>query len=62
MPRKTKKHPAYIYPIEVLRKFRDSSAEWKLNWLEEINILSSKVLNKREKVFREKIRKGLIKT
>lgn len=62
MQRKTKKNLVYIYPVEVLQKFRDSSTEWKLNWLEEINILSSKVLNKREKAFREKIRKGLIKS
>ncbi|MEK7449908.1 MAG: hypothetical protein AAB019_10570 [Planctomycetota bacterium] len=59
MPAKksAKKTIVYAYPDEVLYKFRDTSTEWKLNWLEEVNKLTDKVLTKREKKLREKLRK-----
>lgn len=50
----------FTYSEEVIRKYRDSSTEWKLNWLEEMNILTFKVLGPKEKRFREKFRQGLI--
>lgn len=58
--RKHKKRIIYTYPPAMIYKFRDASPEWKLNWLEEVNKLSDKVLTSREKKLREKIRKGEI--
>lgn len=52
----------YTYPLSIIHKFRNSSAEWKLNWLEEMNNLTNKVLTKKEKVIRERIRHGKIKS
>ncbi|MBI4833929.1 MAG: hypothetical protein HY811_03805 [Planctomycetes bacterium] len=56
-----KKGIVYTYPKEILRKFRDASPEWKLNWLEEVNKLTFRALTDKEKKFREKIRKGMVK-
>lgn len=58
--RKNKHAMKFTYSEEVVRKYRDSSAEWKLNWLEEVNNLTFKVLSPKEKRFREKFRQGLI--
>ncbi|MBI5359552.1 MAG: hypothetical protein HZA48_03115 [Planctomycetes bacterium] len=60
-PKKTKRTMNFSYSKEVIRKYRDSSTEWKLNWLEEINSLTFKVLGPKEKRFRERFRKGLIR-
>ena len=51
----------YTYPLEILLKFRNSSTEWKLNWLEEANKLTFKTLTRKGKALRGKIRKGLVK-
>ncbi len=50
----------YEYPIEVIKKYRAASTKWKLEWLEEVNKLTSLVLSKKAQNFRNKIRKGLI--
>lgn len=50
----------YAYAPEIIRRFRNSSAEWKLNWLEEVNNLTNRVLTKREKEIRNKIRQGAL--
>ena len=50
----------YTCPPELIRRFRDSSAEWKLNWLEEVNKFTNWILTKKEKEIRNKIRQGAI--
>lgn len=47
-------------PDEHLREYLKSSYAQRLNWLEEANHLAFQVLNKKEKRFREKVRKGLV--
>jgi len=59
-PAKTAKI-TYTYAPEIIRRFRNSSAEWKLNWLEEVNNITNQVLTKKEKEIRNKIRQGAIK-
>jgi len=51
----------YVYSLEVLRKFQKASTTWKLNWLEEINKLTEKVLTRRQKKIRDRLRRGLLK-
>ncbi len=60
MKKKGKGGIKYEYPIEVIKKFKATSTKWKLNWLEEVNRLTTSALTKKEKIFREKIRKGLL--
>ncbi len=50
----------FDYSIETLKKYKQTSTEWKLNWLEESNELTFLVLSPKEKSIREKIRKGLL--
>ena len=50
----------YTYPASIIHKFRNSSTEWKLNWLEEVNNLTNKVLTGKEKAIRNKIRQGKV--
>ena len=48
----------FSYPKSLLRKNQRTSAEWKLNWLEEINRLTFQGLSRKAKRFREKVRRG----
>lgn len=48
------------YPIAVIKKYKAASTRWKLEWLEEVNRLTNLTLTKKQKKFREKIRKGLL--
>jgi len=50
----------YEYSPEILDAYRRSSTEWKLNWLEEVNVLTFQVLDERHRALREKIRRGEI--
>lgn len=50
----------YEYPIEIIKRYRASSTKWKLEWLEEVNKLTNEVLSKKERILRDRIRKGLI--
>lgn len=55
-----KKGVSYFCSKEMLRKYRSASAEWKLNWLEEINRITFSVLNAKQREIREKFRRGEI--
>ena len=50
----------FEYPIEDLLAYKNTPTKWKLEWLEEINRLTFKVLTKKEREFREKMRRGEI--
>ena len=50
----------YEYTKEQIKRYKSLSTKAKLRWLEEINNLTSSVLTNKQKVFREKIRKGLL--
>lgn len=50
----------YEYPVEVIKKYKATSTRWKLEWLEEVNRLTNLTLTKKQKKFRDKIRKGLL--
>jgi hypothetical protein len=48
----------FDYSPEILQKFKESTAEWKLNWLEEINRLTFLCLDEKHREIRERIRRG----
>jgi hypothetical protein len=48
------------YSLEILDGYRKSPAEWKLNWLEEVNRLTFQVLDEKHIALRKKIRQGKI--
>jgi hypothetical protein len=51
---------SYECSIEAIKRFKRASTEWKLNWLEEVNRLTFKILTSHEKEFGRKIRRGEI--
>lgn len=64
MSKARKQEPAggieYEYLREVLDTYRKSPAEWKLNWLEEVNRLTFQVLDEKHRALRDKMRQGKI--
>ena len=51
---------SYHCDLEKIKAYKKVPPKQKLQWLEEINALTNKVLTKSQKKFREKIRKGLL--
>jgi len=50
----------FEYSRETLEAYRSSPAEWKLNWLEEVNSLTFSVLDEKHRAVRDAMRSGLI--
>ena len=50
----------YYCDFKKIEEYRKIPPEQKLQWLEEINVLTDKVLTRAQKKHREKIRKGLL--
>lgn len=50
----------YEYSREILDAYRRTPAEWKLNWLEEVNKLTFQVLDEKHRALREKMRHGKV--
>lgn len=51
---------SYTLETEKILKYMKLSTEDKLKWLEEINELTFRILTKKQKEFRQKIRRGEI--